>query len=274
MKIQVALTVLFLGSFVSANSGIFSGDGQVLPGPPSRRSVGTKSAMGDLIKRETNFERLRRGLPPLPPKRRSPTNKPGPRPSQQACAPLSRSSGYIALIKADGTAAGYISKALDSQNSYGLSASRSDALKVEFPSSSPFHGPINIRAMNGPDARHPYLGAVAGGGGFQFGQGQVGYAYLAGTGASPAHSPPSSNAGTSLQSLGYNGPSESQIWTVNCKTLGLSPQWTNTDSTQPPTTIFYDPIIDSLGLTSDLDAFSAEFPSEGAHSVTFTFVPL
>ncbi|KAJ6570218.1 hypothetical protein DFH09DRAFT_1313418 [Mycena vulgaris] len=71
-------------------------------------------------------------------------------------------------------------------------------------------------------------------------------AYLAGTGPSAANSPPFSSAGTSLQSLGYN---------------------TNTDSPQPATTIFYDPVVDYLGLTSDLGVFNDAFRNEDAYAV-------
>lgn len=41
-------------------------------------------------------------------------------------------------------------------------------------------------------------------------------------------SPPSSSAQISIQSLGYNALSESQIWQLNCKlTLSLTTQWTD-----------------------------------------------
>ncbi|KAJ7178846.1 hypothetical protein C8R43DRAFT_472035 [Mycena crocata] len=269
MKIQVALAVLFFGSFVSANSGIFSGDGQVVPSPVER----SLKARSGLIKKETNAERLRRGLPLLPPSRRSPGYKPRPRPSQRPCVPLSSTWGYVEVTKADGTAAGYIRKTFDDQNSYTLTPSKSSALQVKLPSSSPFTGPFNILGINGPDKKHPYLGAVGGSSGYHFAHGQLGSAYLAGTGASPANSPPSSRAGTSLQALGYNGPAESQIWSMDCKTRGLSAQWTNTDLSQPATTIFYDPVVDYLGITSDLEVFNGHFGSEGAYAVTFTFIP-
>ncbi|KAJ7454808.1 hypothetical protein FB451DRAFT_654716 [Mycena latifolia] len=274
MKLPVAFAALFFGSFVSANSGIFSSEGQVLPNPVGR-STDARSANGVLAKKETNFERMRRGLPPLPPVRKHPLgSKPKPRPSQSPCAPLFSTLGYIKLTKSDGTSAGYISKIFDGQNSYTVTASVHSALQVKLPSPSPFGGPFNILAFNGPDPVHPYLGAVGGSSGYYFAHGQLGSAYLAGTGASAANSPPSSSAGTSLQTLGYNAPGESQIWSMDCKTRGISAQWTNSDSSHPPTTIFYDPDVDYLGITSDLHVFNSDFSEEGAFAVTFTFVPL
>ncbi|KAF7375151.1 hypothetical protein MSAN_00401600 [Mycena sanguinolenta] len=176
------------------------------------------------------------------------------------------------IIKADGTIAGYISSEFDSQHAYTLTTSKSSALQVNLPSTSPFGASFNILAVNGQDNRHPYLGAVGGGNGYRFGQGQRGSAFLTGTGASPANSPPSSRGGTSMQSTGYNAPGESQIWSMDCKTREISAQWTNADSTQPETTIFYDTVDKYLGLTSDLEAFNVG--PQDAHSVTFYFVPL
>ncbi|KAJ6468457.1 hypothetical protein C8R45DRAFT_1218931 [Mycena sanguinolenta] len=254
MKISVILAVFLFESFVSAG---------LSPTPVKRSSQLDKSNV------ERNADRLRRGLPPLPPFRRG--DRPPPRPSQQPCVPLSSPSGHIEVIKADGTIAGYISSEFDQQHAYTLTTSKSSALQVNLPSTSPFSAPFNILAVNGQDIRHPYLGAVGGANGYRFGQSQRGSAYLAGTGASPANSPPSSRGGTSMQSIGYNAPGESQIWSMDCKTREISAQWTNADSTQPKTTIFYDPADKCLGLTFD---GTLNVDPQAAQSVTFNFVPL
>ncbi|KAJ7678540.1 hypothetical protein B0H17DRAFT_1078624 [Mycena rosella] len=272
MKLQVALAALFFGAFISANSGIFSDDGGVLS-DPAEGAPEARTVKGGLAKKETNFERMRRGLPPLPPARRSSGFKPKPVPSKVPCAPLSSTAGYIKVAKSDGTAAGYISKTFDGKRSYTLTQSTMSALEVKVASSSPFNGPFNLLGLNAPDTHHPYIGAVGGSKGYYFGNGQRGTAYLAGTGTSAANSPPSSKDGSSLKSLGYNAPSESQIWSMDCTTRAISAQWTNSDSTQHSTTIFYDPAVHYLGLTFDLDAFNHRF-NEGAYAVTFTFVPL
>ncbi|KAF8207191.1 hypothetical protein K438DRAFT_1815858 [Mycena galopus ATCC 62051] len=231
MKISVSFAVVFLSSFVSANSDLLARDGQLLPSPVER-----------------NADRLRRGV-----RRDHGDHRSKPRPSQQPCVPLSSASGYIEVLMADGAAAGYISSEFDPQHAYTLTTSRSSALHVNLPSTSPFGGAFNILATNGPDNRHPYLGAVGGGNGYHFSNGQHGSAFLAGTGASPANSPPSSKAGTSMQFIGYNAPGESQIWSMDCQTREIHAQWTNADSSQPATTIFYDTVDKYLGLTSNLE---------------------
>ncbi|KAJ7722736.1 hypothetical protein DFH07DRAFT_971800 [Mycena maculata] len=265
MKFQVAVAVLCSGSFVCANSGIFSPDGTVVH-PPAVRSFESKSVGGALQRKETSFERLRRGLPPLPLSdvRLSTFREPLPFLAR-------RLLGYIALTQSDGTAAGYISNTFDGQNSYTLTTSLTNALTVYLPSTSPFGGPTDIITINGPDTAHPYLGAVGGSGGSQFGQGQSDYTYLAATGG---NSPPSSSTGTSLETVGYDGPAEIQI----CKSLDRAllrfhVLKRTTRAAQPATTIFYDSVVDSLDLTSDFGAFN-DVCSEGAYTVALAFVPL
>jgi hypothetical protein len=107
------------------------------------------------------------------------------------------------------------------------------------------------------------LGAVGGSGGYNFNSGNLGYAYLSGTGHTPANSPPSFSAGHAIQTLGYNAPCESTIWYINSATLALTAQWTNTDGSQPATSIFYSPGVDFLGIIGDFAKFVATFPGEG-----------
>jgi hypothetical protein len=188
------------------------------------------------------------------------------------CSNLPSTSGYI-KVSAGGTTLGYISKNFDRQKSYTYKADIAQALVVSLPSLNPFNTPIDITAVNGPDPAHPLVGAVGGSGGYNFNSGQVGYAYLAGTGHTNANSPPSTSAGKSIQSLGYNAPSESQIWTLSCS-LALSAQWTNVDESQPPTSFFYDGAVDFVGLVGDFDKFLQTFPGEDAVLVSLSFVPI
>jgi hypothetical protein len=95
----------------------------------------------------------------------------------------------------------------------------------------------------------------------------VGYAYLAGT-SSIAQGPPAS-AGTSLQSLGYNGPAEATMWSHNGNVL--TAQWINSDGSKNPTQTFYDPAVNFVGLVGDLTAFNTSFPGENAVAVTLQF---
>ncbi|KAJ7607643.1 hypothetical protein DFH06DRAFT_1486486 [Mycena polygramma] len=133
--------------------------------------------------------------------------------SPDPCTALPVNTGYIKLTLG-GNDYGYIRKTLDGQNSFTKTATAvldSTALFVTLPL-SPFGGPFDITATPGPVTAYPLLGAVGGSGGYNFQPNNVGYAYLAATGHTPANAPPSTTAGTSIQSLGYNGPSKSQMW--------------------------------------------------------------
>ncbi|KAJ6494266.1 hypothetical protein C8R45DRAFT_1095207 [Mycena sanguinolenta] len=174
----------------------------------------------------------------------------------------------------DGEKIGYLSQKYNRENAYTVHPRPGAALNVVAPPLAPFGVAIDLIGSNAPDSGHLFLGAVDDGQG-NLGTGEAGGAMLSGTTGVRGNSPPSSNAGTSLTLTGHGG-SESQIWTMNCQTRQITAQWTNTDGSQPHTTIFYDPAPkrrDSfLGLTGDLQAFNAAV-SEDAYEVTITFIP-
>ncbi|KAJ7901167.1 hypothetical protein B0H14DRAFT_3852330 [Mycena olivaceomarginata] len=270
MKFSTTLATLVFASFVSANSGIFSPDGQVLPSQIERiekasepegdqwgsyaswidaSSAGTKVVWYQTADVSVALRTL------------------------QVNVQCFVASGVIQISRAsDGVPLGYVRNTFDGQKSYTF-GSLANALVVTLPA-SPCSGAFDLVATNGPDAAHTNVGAVGGSGGYDFSSGNLGYAYLAGTGHTNANSPPSSSAGTSIQSLSYNGPSESQIWSLNCDTRAITAQWTNTDSTNPATGLFYDPPVDFLGLIGDFTKFTNTFTGEGAFLVTATFVLL
>ncbi|KAJ2927509.1 hypothetical protein H1R20_g9580, partial [Candolleomyces eurysporus] len=204
----------------------------------------------------------------MPPTRRSGALVP-----RASCIPLSTGSGKIQVRRAsDGVILGYIRNTFDGQNSYTY-GTLANALSVQLGSVDSSAGVMEIRAINGPDAAHPFVGAVGGSAGYNFNPGQLGYTYLSGTGHTPANSPPSFSAGHSIQSLGYNAPAESTVWSVNCLTGAVTGQWTNVDGSQPSTSIFYDPAVDFVGLIGDFNKFVQTFPNEGAYLVTLHFIP-
>ncbi|KAJ6451115.1 hypothetical protein C8R47DRAFT_303854 [Mycena vitilis] len=262
------------------NAGIFSPDGQILPAPTEPAVVGRSGAVAYRRwskTKETNFERMRRGLPPLAPTLRRTGIRPRVSSSPDPCTALPVNTGYIKLTLG-GNDYGYISMTLDGQNSFTKTATTqldSTALFVTLPV-SPFGGPFDIASTPGPSTAYPLLGAVGGSGGYyNFQPNNIGYAYLAATGHTPANAPPSTTAGTSIQPLGYNGPSESQIWSLDCQTLELTAQWTNLDASQPPTSFYYDAAGDFVGLIGDTSKFAATFPGEGGvFGLKFTFVPV
>ncbi|KAJ2927503.1 hypothetical protein H1R20_g9579, partial [Candolleomyces eurysporus] len=265
-----ALTLL--ASCVAAlQSGVFQEDGNVVQ-PPGYVEHVARSAEHftptPTEERITNGERLRRGLKLLPPTRRSGALVP-----RASCIPLSNGAGKIQVKReSDGSILGYIRNTFDGQNSYTY-GSLENALKVQLSSTSINAGAIEIVAIDGPDNAHPFVGAVGGSAGYNFNPGQLGYTYLSGTGHTPANSPPSFEAGHSIQSLGYNAPAESTVWTVDCLTGSITGQWTNVDGSQPSTSVFYNPAVDFVGLIGDFNKFVETFPNEGAFLVTLQFIP-
>ncbi|KAJ7676912.1 hypothetical protein DFH06DRAFT_1466268 [Mycena polygramma] len=202
---------------------------------------------GGLRGKETNFERLSRGLPPLPPTRRSSGIRP-----RVSATPLPIPKGNIKITFTDDQSTAYVGNTFNFINLYTATGQLdSSALNVTLPASA-CSGPFDITASPGPDAAHPLVGAVGGTNGWNFQAGKVGYAYLAGTGHTNANSGPSSTAGTSMQSVGWEGPSESQIWSLDCQTYEMKAQWTNSDLSQPATIIFYDPTSNFIGFTGEL----------------------
>ncbi|KAJ7626782.1 hypothetical protein FB45DRAFT_1029183 [Roridomyces roridus] len=101
------------------------------------------------------------------------------------------------------------------------------------------------------------------------------YAFISGVGHTAAGSTPSTTAGTSLEILGYTGPAESSIWTLNCHSLEITAQWTNVDGTSPAIDSFvYDSSISSLNIVGDVDKFQKKYPDDGAVAVKFIFIPV
>lgn len=195
-----------------------------------------------------------------------------PRTSPVACTTVNTFSTGLFQVRnaATGAELGYISNAYDAQRTYTY-GSIANALRVT-PDVPVQEGvPTQITAINGPDPAHAFLGGVGGSGGYKFASGQVGYAYLSGTGHTTANSPPSSTAGNSIQVLGYNGLSESTIWMFDCTSLAIAAQWTNVDGSQNPTSLMFDPVGNYLALTGDVGALNSAF-GEGAYQ-TFTYAP-
>ncbi|KAJ7729965.1 hypothetical protein B0H16DRAFT_1469834 [Mycena metata] len=222
------------------------------------------------VAKETNADRFRRGLGPLPPTRREHNNL-SPRASSVPCTRLSNNVGMLQINRvSDGQKIGYLSARFNRRKAYTVHPRPAAALKVAVPPVTAFGVAINLVAENPPDSTHMFLGAVDDGQG-NVGSGEAGVAILSGTSSVHANSPPSSSASTSL-TLANHGGVESQIWTMNCQTRQVTAQWINTDNSHPQTTIFYDPAHEYLGLSGDLEAHSAAV-SRRAFGVFITFVP-
>jgi len=175
------------------------------------------------------------------------------------------STGDIAVYNAAGTSLlGYVSDTLDSQNSLTYTANIAAALEVQIYITGT--SPISILELNPPGPNH-YVGGVGGSGGYNFASNQDGYAYLAGTALTGTGATPTS-AGNDIQSLGYNAPVESTIWSLEGDVL--TAQWIDSDSTANPAVVYYDPEVNFLGLTSDLSGYNSAY-GDSASAVTFEF---
>ena len=173
-------------------------------------------------------------------------------------------TGNIAVYTG-ATLDGYVSDTYDGQNSFTFTSNVASALNVQINTAA--SSPFALLALN-PPGSNPDVGAVGGSGGFYMAPGNVGYAYLSDTSLTPAGSTPSSSATDDIQSLGYNAPSESSIWSLTGNVL--TAHWVNADGSTNPTQTFYDPAVDFLGLVGDLTAFNAQY-GEGAEAVTLVF---
>jgi hypothetical protein len=173
-------------------------------------------------------------------------------------------SGDIAVYNGS-SLLGYVSDAYDGQNTFTYTTNMAQALTVEFDSSA--SAPFSITTLN-PPGSNTYFGAVGGSGGYHFASGNSGYAYLSDTSLVAAGSHPSGSATNDIQSLGYNAPSESTIWSRSGNVL--TAQWVNSDGSQNPTQTIYDPVVDYLAITGDLTTYNNAF-GDNAEAVTFKF---
>ncbi|KAJ7099297.1 hypothetical protein B0H15DRAFT_796979 [Mycena belliarum] len=197
--------------------------------------------------RETNAERLRRGLPPLSPTRR-------------ALVPLidtGSNLGCIAACYPDGRLLGYIRSSYGSSRMYTHTPLTDQALMVSLPSLPPFSGAIDLRALNAVDSAHPFVGAASGSNSHNTKPGSISWSFVTGSNHVAIV-----NANTPMQVVG-NGrgtttKSESQIWFLDPTTLQLTVTWTNNDYSQLyPTPIFFNPSADGFYLTGDYSVFDS-----------------
>lgn len=180
-------------------------------------------------------------------------------------------SGDIAVYNAAGTTLlGYVSKNYDSQNSFTYSSNVATALTFEIDSSA--SAPFAILEQTPPiSSTNDYFAAVGGSGGYDMTPSVDGYAYmtsgsLTASGATPSSTPsPSSD---DLNELGYNGPEETTIWSHTGQIL--TPQWVNVGGTTYPNVVFYDPVVNYIGITADLSGYNSDY-GDGAVAVTLEF---
>ncbi|KAJ7099300.1 hypothetical protein B0H15DRAFT_944712 [Mycena belliarum] len=230
--------------------------------------------------RETNAERLRRGLPPLPPTRRAPgalrpRASPLPPPVPTVCRPapgvtVTSTVGFIAVCYPDGTLLGYVRKSYGRSNMYTHTPSTDQALMISLPSLPPFSGAIDLTALNAVDSAHPFVGASFASNSQNTKPGVLSWSYV--TGSNHV------NANTPMQVVGngrgITSRSESQIWSLDPTTLQLTATWTNNDYSQRyPTPILFNPAAEGFYLTGDYSVFD-RLVHDGQFLVDFVYVPV
>ncbi|KAI8970753.1 hypothetical protein BD414DRAFT_233499 [Trametes punicea] len=228
-------------------------------------------ATPDAARSLTNAQRLARGLPPRSPRFGTRRRALAPRQSSTPCT-LSPTTGVIRVTSApeDGTSVvGYISRTPNSFGQYTVTASTDQALEIDiFPCHS-YSEPFNIQATNGLSS-YPYFGAVVGfsSASADLEAGSSNYAALAGTSSVPfGPAQPAPNAFNAA--TGLTRDVESAIWTLSGSTL--VPVWANSDGTATHPKLLYSPAANAIALVGDKQAFTDNYGT--ATAVSLTFVP-
>ncbi|KAJ7493697.1 hypothetical protein FB451DRAFT_1215152 [Mycena latifolia] len=263
----LASTALAIASPTRTSAKRFSIDG--LEGmSPSRRHT---PYIGDVtVKRDaaTNAQRLARGLPPLPPKRRSGRAALARR---SAGVPVSYTGTIQVTNAGTGAVVGYVYQASGSTNHFGVTTDMSSALSfmLSVDSTVVSSSGINIAATTSTYATTwPYMGGIVGviNTNANLASGSPNFAYVQGTSLTPDDSP----AASVSNSYPTIEKSESAIWNYDASTGAISAQWINIDGSAPATAIVYVAGSNALVLAGDASVFASSFP--GSYAVTFTFV--
>ncbi|EPQ56340.1 hypothetical protein GLOTRDRAFT_115631 [Gloeophyllum trabeum ATCC 11539] len=221
--------------------------------------------------RETNGQRIARGLPPLPAKlgkvlpgrdqfykptpafgkRSAASASPSPSPS---AAPGLSYIGRIQVRSEDGSPLGYLRSAGGINEINDPTPDDDLYVRVQANRAGAPHDLIGLNHPSGPS----FLGARASGAG-----------HLA------RRSPTTLNLAPVRQTLPGGRPASmaddtysSAIWSMNLKTKELNAKWINPDGSTPPTLIAYDKDSKTLFLTGDLDAYN-EHHDANACAVSF-----
>ncbi|KAI0297459.1 hypothetical protein B0F90DRAFT_1739507 [Multifurca ochricompacta] len=180
-----------------------------------------------LVKRETNAVRFARGLPPLPPVRRTKTSAAKrAEPSQHfgATKVAKSSTGRLEIRwAANGTTAGYVANN-PTTGPIGLNLNNDLELYVDYSDS-------NLLAR---DARFPAPYYVGGHGDSTLAAG-------------------SSNT---IEFINVESGPTAAIWTLDSNTRALNATWTNSHGSKTQPSLAYDPSLNALNFTGDFTALS------------------
>ncbi|KAJ7085625.1 hypothetical protein C8R43DRAFT_1142509 [Mycena crocata] len=223
----------------------------------------------------SNAERLRRGMAPAPPTRRSKfplyifalfseqftgTAKR----TDTSPIPTTCRRGRIIVTNTNTNGViGYISKNSLSGAQLRYQPNQEDALivKFDFPVGALSSGDLDFAQENSDITGFPLVGAIQGRDdtSSDISAGSFHYLYLGGTNASPARSTPQSGPNSYSTVTNRDREFESAIWAYNSVSKAISVQWTNSDGSLPTTQIWTQGTAIYLG--GDKDAFLTRYPS-------------
>ncbi|KAJ7304520.1 hypothetical protein DFH08DRAFT_1089225 [Mycena albidolilacea] len=223
----------------------------------------------------TNAKRLQRGFP---------LKKPAVR--RHGDAHIAKRSGtppvsYTANIQVtetgSGSVLGYVSSSMNAFGEYSLQDGQTGALSVTFSYqpedvSAPLDVTINNVAYDGSPT---FFGGIKGFGSASSDlvSGSSNYCFLGSTVQTPSGTGPTDGANSFTDKTRIAEQIESAIWHYDPATASLTPQWFNSDSSAPATTLVYMAGEQAFGFVGDFAAFTNSYGPTAGAVVTFTVVP-
>ncbi|KAI9440890.1 hypothetical protein H4582DRAFT_1503589 [Lactarius indigo] len=178
-----------------------------------------------LGKRETNAQRFARGLPPLPPVKRSPTETAKRR--QVSQQPSSPTTGRLEVRQIDGGAVlGHVSN-------------------------DPNRGPIGLNLNADPNPAYSDLTVEFSGSDLLSQDPDFNDPYYIGGSGTDILSPQNTNT---IQFINVHAGPDSEIWSLDTISGALNATWTNTDATKVQPTLIYDSGSNVLSFTANPQA--------------------
>jgi len=218
--------------------------------------------------RESNAERLARGLTPLRPKFRS--ILPGFPPTRVASArrnvasPIPGQKNYCGRIEvrgSDGHVLGYVKNWAGVAPISGINfVPNQEDLRVEFNVPYDQNIPFDILATNPKFASPYYVGVSTGPQPVALQTGQVNSLSFTNVPQTPAGAPPMKTG---------DSYTESRIWTFNKYTKELKPQFINPDGSKPMTVIAYDIKFNQIFFVEDVAAWNRQHLEDPVSAVSF-----
>ncbi|KZV96880.1 hypothetical protein EXIGLDRAFT_833298 [Exidia glandulosa HHB12029] len=216
------------------------------------RYTARENALHKPAEHETNADRLRRGLPPLPPRINLHKNKHTPTkssPQHHASASSKPTKGNVHVKHhKSGKFLGFLSKNHKSPHvqRFTITSDPEEAMTVRARTPSP-DIPSSLTITN-PEDGFVNLGFVTGpaSAGAKLAPRSANYAVLSGTDETRGGDPPAA-----ADAAYGSGSVESAVWTYESQSQTLTPKWVNPDGSLAITKLVYLPRQDALLVTGD-----------------------